>query len=63
MNSWELEDFNYGDIGGQIIRFNVFKREYLMLFNPIDDLYDSSTKANLDEENLGYEITTPRYKS
>lgn len=43
MNSWELEDFNYGNISGQIIRFNVLEREYLMLFNPIEDLYDSST--------------------
>lgn len=43
MSSWEIENFNYGNISGQIIRFKVLQIEYLMLFNPIEDLYDSST--------------------
>lgn len=57
MSGWELEDFNYGDISGQIIRFKVRKIEYLMLFNPIDEIYDSAT---IEEKSNDLGIT---YKS
>jgi hypothetical protein len=54
LSSWVLEDFNYGEISGQIIKFKVFNLEYLMLFNPIDDLYDSST---IEEKSSDLGIT------
>ncbi len=54
MSSWQLEDFNYENISGQIIRFEVFKVEYLMLFNPVNDLYDSLT---IEEKSSDLGIT------
>ncbi len=54
MNSWELQDFNHESISGQIIDFNVFEIEYVMLFVPVDELYDSLT---IEEKSIDLGIT------
>ncbi|MEM7760551.1 MAG: hypothetical protein AAF298_20830 [Cyanobacteria bacterium P01_A01_bin.40] len=54
MNSWELQDFNHESISGQIIEFNIFEIEYVMLFVPVDELYDSLT---IEEKSIDLGIT------